>query len=48
LRRRFFAEVDNFLLYDFVADDGSVDMKYFTRAVTSPCAGNWKVFARIS
>jgi len=28
-RRRFFAEVDRFLLYDFVADDGSVDENVF-------------------
>ena len=28
-RRRFFAEVDRFLLYDFVGDDGSVDENVF-------------------
>jgi len=28
-RRRFFAEVDRFLLFDFVADDGSVDENVF-------------------
>ena len=28
-QRRFFAEVDRFLLYDFVADDGSVDENVF-------------------